>query len=99
MVSIPSIKKQNGYENRIYPPATFKKHASTSRKTLPQAKELKKDIPNKCTQDASWTNKIVFKPRLIKRDREGHSIVIQGKSPPRGHFKPPSPLELFFFFN
>jgi hypothetical protein len=47
-------------------------------------KGWKKKFPSKWSEETSWTchstcNKIYFKLKVIKKDKEGHFILIKGK--------------------
>jgi hypothetical protein len=52
--------------------------------TLPQSKRLENNFPSKWSQETRWSshsniNKIDFQPKVIKKDTEGHFILIKGK--------------------
>ena len=52
------------------------------RQTLPQSKRVKNNFLSKWYEETSWSshsNKIDFKPKVIKKDKEGHFILIKGK--------------------
>ena len=54
------------------------------RQTLPQTKRLENNFPSKRSEETSWSsplisNKIDFQPKVIKKDKEGHFIVIKDK--------------------
>jgi hypothetical protein len=54
------------------------------RQTIPQNERLENNFPSKWSEETSWTrhsisNKIYFKPKVIKKDKEGHFILIKGK--------------------
>jgi hypothetical protein len=47
-------------------------------------KGLENNFPSKWSQETSWSshlisNKINFQPKVIKKDKEGHFILIKGK--------------------
>ena len=81
VVSIP----HNECENRIYPAAASKKHTLTLRIDFNlKIKGWKKIFPaNGIKKQASIvfliSNKIDFKPKLIRRHRGKHHILIKGK--------------------
>ena len=52
------------------------------RQTLPQSKRVKNNFLSKWYEETSWSshsNKIDFKPKVIKKDKEGHFILIKSK--------------------
>ena len=54
------------------------------RQTLPQSKGLENNFPSKCPKTQPGvailiSNKINFQPKVMKKDKEGHSILIKGK--------------------
>jgi hypothetical protein len=54
------------------------------RQTLPQSKRLENNFPSKWSKESSWStdsisNKIDIQPKVIKKDKEGHFILIKGK--------------------
>jgi hypothetical protein len=54
------------------------------RQTLPQFKRLENNFPSKWSEETSWSsilmwNKIIFQTKVIKRDKEGHFILIKVK--------------------
>jgi hypothetical protein len=52
------------------------------RQTPPQSKGLESNFSNKLSQGTSWiliSNKIDFQPKVIKKDTEGHFILIKEK--------------------
>jgi hypothetical protein len=54
------------------------------RQKLPQNERLENTFANKWSEETSWSsllilNKIDFQPKGIKKDKEGHFILIKGK--------------------
>jgi exonuclease III len=54
------------------------------RQTLPQSERLENNFPSKRSEETSWSsplisNKIDFQPKVIKKDKKGHFILIKGK--------------------
>ena len=54
------------------------------RQTLPQSKRLENNFPSKWSLKQAGVaililNKINFQPKVIKKDKEGHFILIKGK--------------------
>jgi exonuclease III len=54
------------------------------RHTLPQSKRLENSFPSKQSEETSWSSHsnieyIDFQPNVIKKDKEGHFILIKGK--------------------
>jgi len=54
------------------------------RHKLPQSERLENNFPSKWSEEASWVtililNKIDFQLKVIKKDKEGHVILIKGK--------------------
>ena len=54
------------------------------RQTLPQSKRLENKFPSKWSKKQAGvaiviSNKINFQPKIIKKDKEGHFILIKGK--------------------
>jgi hypothetical protein len=54
------------------------------RQTVPQSKKLENNFPSKWSQEQAGgailiSNKIDIQPKLIKKDKEGHFILIKGK--------------------
>jgi hypothetical protein len=54
------------------------------RQTLPQSERLENNFPSKWSEETSWnshsiSNKIDFQPKVIRKDKEGHFILIKGK--------------------
>jgi hypothetical protein len=54
------------------------------RQTLPQNERLENNFSSKWSEETSWlailiSNKIDFQPKDIKKDKEGHFILIKGK--------------------
>jgi hypothetical protein len=54
------------------------------REALPHRKRLKNNFPSKWSEETSWStilisNKIGFQPKYIRKEKEGHFILIKGK--------------------
>jgi hypothetical protein len=54
------------------------------RQTLPQSERLENSFPSKWSEETSWSShskiyKINFQPKVIKKDKERHFILIKGK--------------------
>jgi hypothetical protein len=54
------------------------------RQALPQSERLENNFSSKWSEETSWSihsnmNKIVFQPKIIKKEKEGHFILIKCK--------------------
>jgi hypothetical protein len=55
-----------------------------SKKDTTSEQRAEKNFPNKWSQETSWScnfisiNKINSQPKIIKKDKEGHFILIKG---------------------
>ena len=69
----------------IYPSTAYKKHTSASNTDITSEKRVGKGFfqangpKNQASAAILISNKIDFQPKLIKRDGEGHFILIKGK--------------------
>jgi hypothetical protein len=64
--------------------AAYRKYTSVTKQTLPQSKGLENNFPSKWSQETTGVaililNKIDFQSKVIKKDKEGHIILIKGK--------------------
>jgi hypothetical protein len=79
---------ENSPQGQIPQSKRLEKNFATYRKltsgTLPQSKRLEKIFTSKWSEETNWSshsisNKIDFQPKVIKKDKEGHFILIKGK--------------------